>query len=118
MVKRRRGHSIPLLREPRDAPGQALYRRLYQRIREGVLEGSIPPGTRLPAARTLAREEGISRNTVEAALRWLQAEGFVVRHVGAGTWISDRIPTRLVRPGANGGGESAPRPHTDRKSVV
>jgi GntR family transcriptional regulator/MocR family aminotransferase len=96
MVKRPLGHSIPLLRDPRDAPGSALHRQLYQRIRDGVLEGAIPPGTRLPAARTLAREEGISRNTVEAALGRLQAEGFVVRHVGAGTWISDRIPARLV----------------------
>ena len=96
MAKRPRGHSISLLREtatPSDAP---LHRLLYDRIRTGVLRGSIPPGTRLPAARTLAREEGVSRNTVEAALRRLKAEGFVTRRVGAGTWISDQIPARLL----------------------
>lgn len=98
MAKEARGHSIPLLSEPGERSGQPRYLRLYRRIREGVLAGAIPPGTRLPSARTLAREEGISRNTVEAALSQLQAEGFVVRRVGSGSWISDRIPDRLLRP--------------------
>lgn len=97
-MKKAGGHSIPLLREPGRASGRPLYVQLYRRIREGVLEGAIPPGTRLPSARTLAREEGISRTTVEAAFRQLRAEGFVVRHVGSGTWISDEIRARPRRP--------------------
>lgn len=105
-MKKAGGHSIPLLREPGKESGRPLYMRLYRRIREGVLDGAIPPGTRLPSARTLAREEGISRNTVEAAFRQLRAEGFVVRRVGSGTWISDEIPDRPRRP---------LRRHTERK---
>jgi GntR family transcriptional regulator/MocR family aminotransferase len=97
-MKEAGGHSIPLLREPGKESGRPLYMQLYRRIREGVLEGAIPPGTRLPSARTLAREEGISRNTVEAAFRQLLAEGFVTRRVGSGTWISERIPNRPRRP--------------------
>ena len=92
MTKKPGGHSIPMIREPREAAGRPLYVRLYRRIRDGVLRGAIPPGTRLPSARTLAREEGISRNTVEAAYRQLRAEGFVVRRVGSGTWIRDDLP--------------------------
>lgn len=101
MGRRRAGSTIPVLREPvagdRDEP---LYRRLYRRVREGVLSGAIAPGTRLPSARTLAHDEGISRNTVEAAYRQLRAEGFVVRRVGSGTWVDAEIPERLVRPRA------------------
>lgn len=83
---------------PRDANGQPLYLQLYRRIRDGVLQGAIPPGTRLPSARTLARAEGVSRNTVEAAYRQLGAEGFLVRRVGSGTRIRDDLPARLLRP--------------------
>jgi GntR family transcriptional regulator / MocR family aminotransferase len=102
-LKHPSGHSVPLLREPQPKSARPLYIRLYQRIRAGVLNGALPPGTRLPSARTLAREEGISRNTVEAALHQLQAEGFVVRKTGAGTWISDELPTRLLRPRRSSG---------------
>jgi GntR family transcriptional regulator / MocR family aminotransferase len=98
MAKRARGHPIPLLSVPGERAGQPRYVRLYRRIREGVLQGALAPGTRLPSARTLAREEGLSRNTVDAALAQLQAEGFVVRRVGSGSWISDRIRNEPLRP--------------------
>jgi GntR family transcriptional regulator / MocR family aminotransferase len=97
-MKASRGHSIPFLEEPTPESGLPLYRQLYRRIREGVLRGAIGPGTRLPSARTIAREEGVSRNTVEAAFSQLQAEGFVVRRVGSGTWVPDDLPDRLMGP--------------------
>jgi GntR family transcriptional regulator/MocR family aminotransferase len=84
-MKRKRGHSIPFLRDPESGPPRPLYLQLYRRISEGVLGGAIASGARLPSARTLASEEGVSRNTVEAAYRQLQVEGFVERRVGSGT---------------------------------
>lgn len=99
-MKDRRGHSIPLLEEMALESGLPLYRQLYRRIRDGVLRGALGPGTRLPSARTIAREEGISRNTVEAAFSQLQAEGFVVRRVGSGTWVTEDLPDRLMAPRA------------------
>lgn len=110
-MKDSRGQSIHMLDEPDTDPGRPLYIRLYLRIRDGVLQGAIAPGTRLPSARVLARELGVSRNTVEAALRQLQAEGFVVRRVGSGTRVADDLPVRLLKPRAGrvsrarGGGE-------------
>lgn len=109
MPKERGGPSIPLLREPGSGSGRPLYRRLYRRIREAILQGAIPPGTRLPSARTMAREEGISRNTVEAAMRQLRAEGFVVRRVGSGTWVAEDLPARLLRPKTEAAAD-APKP--------
>lgn len=98
--------------------GRPLYVQLYRRVRDGVLRGAIPPGTRLPSARTLAREEGISRNTVEAAYGQLRAEGFVVRRIGSGTRIRDDLPERLLRPSTAARGMSAsPGPDTPTASA-
>lgn len=97
-MKHKRGHSIPFMRVSGSESHRPLYLQLYMRVSEGVLRGVIAPGSRLPSARTLAQEEGVSRNTVEAAFRQLQAEGFVERRVGSGTWVTEDLPERLLRP--------------------
>ena len=44
-----------------------LFQQLYRQLRQAVLEGRLRPGVRLPATRFLARELGLSRNTVLTA---------------------------------------------------
>lgn len=56
----------------------AIYRALLDAIRSGRLGA----GDRLPPTRTLARDLGVSRNTVAAAYESLVAEGFLSSHVG------------------------------------
>lgn len=53
-------------------------------IREDIVGGVLPPGTRL-AEEHLAQRYGVSRVPVREALRTLESEGFVVsrRHAGA-----------------------------------
>ncbi|HVE80229.1 MAG TPA: GntR family transcriptional regulator [Gemmatimonadaceae bacterium] len=75
-----------------------MYRRLYARIRGAILDGGLAAGHRLPSARTLARDLGVSRNTVEAAFAQLGAEGFLVRRVGSGSYVAPALPDRVVRP--------------------
>jgi GntR family transcriptional regulator / MocR family aminotransferase len=75
-----------------DAP---VYRQLYLQIRRLILDGRLPPGTRLPASRKLAQEYGLGRVTVTAAYGQLEAEGFVESRVGAGTFVvqlADPLP--------------------------
>ena len=81
----------------RDDP---LHLRLYRRLRASIVGGSLAPGTRLPSSRTLARDLGVSRNTVEAALSQLDAEGFVERRVGSGTYVARIAPQRPEPRGA------------------
>ncbi|WP_179404468.1 PLP-dependent aminotransferase family protein [Burkholderia guangdongensis] len=50
---------------------------LYRCIRDALLDGKMPPGTRLPSTRTLAQELGIARNSVVYAYERLADEGFV-----------------------------------------
>jgi len=36
-----------------------LQRQIYASIRQGILDGQLPPGTRLPASRMLASDLGV-----------------------------------------------------------
>ncbi|MDB5782115.1 PLP-dependent aminotransferase family protein [Caballeronia mineralivorans] len=66
-------------------------RRLYEALRDAILEGLLPAATRLPATRALAKELGIARNSAMFAYEQLAEEGFldvsrqgsVVARVGA-----------------------------------
>lgn len=84
---------------PLDGEG-ALYTQIYRAVRAAILEGRVAAGTRLPTSRELARELGISRNTVVSAFEPLRAEGYVVSRVGSGTFVAPRVGSQ---------DESAPR---------
>ena len=71
---------------------EAAHRQVYQCLREAILAGELPPGTRLPATRQLAREAGLARVTIARAYDQLAAEGFVESRVGAGTFVAAGPP--------------------------
>lgn len=79
--------------------GAPLHTRLYRQLREHILGGALGNGARLPSARTLAADLGVSRNTVESAFDQLVAEGFVVRRVGFGTMVADSLSDVAPFPG-------------------
>ncbi|CAJ0999135.1 hypothetical protein NVIRENTERO_03669 [Sodalis praecaptivus] len=66
-----------------------LNRRLYRAIRQGILEGVLRAGSRLPATRDLAQQLAISRNT---AYDQLQAEGYISTRAGSGTFVTAHLP--------------------------
>lgn len=68
--------------------GVALHAQVYLQLRARIASGALEPGARLPASRVLARQLGVARITVEAAMRRLQEEGLVVRRVGSGTVVA------------------------------
>lgn len=57
---------------------------LRQRIDAGEWRGA----GRMPAERELAEEFGVARNTVRRAVRFLEEDGTVTRHVGRGTYVA------------------------------
>lgn len=63
------------------------YHQLALALRRAIETTALPAHTRLPAERLLARELGISRNTVVAAYQELEACGLVERRHGSGTWV-------------------------------
>lgn len=73
--------------------------QVYWQIRQQILQGQLPPSSKLPASRLLARQAGVARVTVLEALAQLQAEGFVVSKPGAGTFVAEALPdTAVSRP--------------------
>jgi GntR family transcriptional regulator/MocR family aminotransferase len=96
MPKRAAGVPLPFLQP--DAGGrEPLHRQLYERLRESILSGTLAPRSRLPSTRTLARELGVSRGTVEGAFAQLDAEGFLARRVGSGSVVA--LPEHARLPG-------------------
>jgi GntR family transcriptional regulator / MocR family aminotransferase len=68
-----------------DAAGPSpLYSQLGAQLRELILAGDIPEGSRLPSTRVMAAELAIARNTVVSALEQLSAEGLLESRRGSG----------------------------------
>jgi len=61
----------------RDGAGITLTRQLYDQLRATMLSGAWPPGHRLPSSRELARQLGVSRNTVSGVIDQLAMEGYL-----------------------------------------
>lgn len=58
-------------------------------IRAAILTGELEPGSRLPAGHELAQFFGVSRMTVQTAIRTLREEGFVNSRTGSGVYVRD-----------------------------
>ncbi|MEM6337773.1 MAG: winged helix-turn-helix domain-containing protein, partial [Bacteroidota bacterium] len=105
MAPYKRPPLINLVKTGFDADGKAsspLYVQLYRHVRSLILDDVLDAGARLPSSRTLARDIGLSRTTVELAYDELAAEGFVERRRGSGTYVVDLHPALPDRPGVPG----------------
>jgi len=67
--------------------GIALYAQLETYLRERIVDGTLPPGSRLPTEMKLAQQHGMSRNTVRQAMSALVHEGLLERVQGRGTFV-------------------------------
>lgn len=84
----------------------SLQDQLFLQLRRLIVNGQISRGVRLPASRSMAQEMGISRNTVTLVYDRLQAEGYVRRETGSGTFVEDRLPEDLLPSSPNKGNVS------------
>lgn len=71
------------------ASDKPLYHQLVTHLRNAIISGRLPVGTKLPSTRVFAHELDVSRITVVQAFDALQTEGLLVSHVGAGTFVTD-----------------------------
>lgn len=67
---------------------QPPYARVKQFLKEGLAAGHWPPGAQMPSEAELVARFGVSRMTVNRALKELQAEGLVERSQGLGTFAA------------------------------
>ena len=66
-----------------------LYLTVYRRYRELILDGTLPPGTKMPSLRTCARELKLSRTTIESAYLQLAADGYIIAKAQSGYYVTD-----------------------------
>src|SRR5262245_59924169 len=76
---------------PLSKNGVPLFRQLYARLREAILQGAFRAGEKLPSIRELAEQLKISRTVVLLAYDQLLAEGFLVGREGSGTYVSSAV---------------------------
>ncbi|MFH0517314.1 PLP-dependent aminotransferase family protein [Streptomyces sp. M41] len=63
------------------------YRRLADRVADGIASGRLKPGERLPPQRVFARRLGIAASTAGRVYAELVRRGLVVGEVGRGTFV-------------------------------
>ena len=66
-----------------------VYEQIYTQIRQQIIDGELPKGSRLTPTRTLAKDYHLSRNTVLSAYLQLQSEGFIRSVQGSGFYVED-----------------------------
>ncbi|MDH4050336.1 MAG: histidine utilization repressor [Rubrivivax sp.] len=67
-------------------PATSAYARVKTWLKNGLSRGRWPAGARMPSEAELVDHFGVSRMTVNRALKELQAEGLLERRQGAGTF--------------------------------
>ena len=64
-----------------------LYEQLYAALADEIRTGQRAPGTPLPGRRTMAAQQGVSVNTVDAAYQMLAAEGLAEARPRSGFYV-------------------------------
>lgn len=73
-----------------------LYFQIATRIEKAIIDGQLPPGTRLENEIALGQRLNLSRPTIRHALQELVNKGLLVRRRGIGTQVAHRPVTRKV----------------------
>ena len=79
-------------------PDQNRQQAVFDRLRQGILAGTLPTGARLPPTRALAEELGVARQTVVLAYERLASEGYVRARTGSGTYVAPDLPDAAPAP--------------------
>lgn len=75
---------------------QPLHDKIYHQIKDKILTGELPSGTKLLSIKSLSMELSVSRNTVEYAYQQLTAEGYIHSKPRSGYYVSLLDPE--IRP--------------------
>ena len=68
---------------------QSIYMQLVDRIRQRIITGYYPPGSRMASVRELADEAGVNPNTMQRALAALEESGIIYAQRTAGRFVTD-----------------------------
>ena len=75
---------------------ERLYQLVVQQIEQGIVQGGLKVGDRLPPERELGERFGVSRTAVREAVKALREKGLVQSDPGRGTFVTNGT-SRAVR---------------------
>ena len=115
--------SFPLEVPLEGGGGLPLFLAIARALTDDIRRGRLHPGDALPGSRTLAASLGVHRNTVLAAYRELESEGWLITRPAGGTFVSEALPdsaprrftpaSRAAMPARTGFALGAPLPDDD-----
>ncbi|WP_257350707.1 GntR family transcriptional regulator [Pseudalkalibacillus decolorationis] len=73
----------------------SLYKIIYDDVVDKILSKTYESGDKLPSESELERLHGASRTPVRQALMQLEADGFIFRLQGKGSFVSNQRPTDM-----------------------
>lgn len=68
--------------------GKPAYMQIYTQLRQDIIDGVLPGGSRLPSKRLMAEEVGVSLITVEHAYELLADEGYISTRQRSGYYVA------------------------------
>ena len=66
-----------------------IYLQLTDELEKKIINGTYPPGSRLPAVRELAAEAGVNPNTMQRALTQMENSGLIYTQRTSGRFLTD-----------------------------
>ena len=86
------------------------YLALYESLREEILSGARPYGSRLPSRRSLARDRGVSGVTADHCVELLCEEGYAEARPRSGYYVTYRESDSFAQPSSRPERRAAPLP--------
>lgn len=78
-----------------------LYFQFYLQLKQDIITGDLPPGTRLPSIEGLYEQHELSQGTVRKALELLEKEGLIFKKQRLGTVVEEQIDFQMWAPGSS-----------------
>ena len=76
-----------------------IYAQILEQIKERIIVGEYPPGSRLPSVRELATEAAVNPNTMQRAMAELEREGYVVTNRTTGRTVTQKYIEKMEQLG-------------------
>ena len=67
-----------------------IWQQLTEQLRQRIVTGVYPPGSRFPAVRELASEAGVNPNTMQRAMSQLETDELVITNRTLGRTVTDK----------------------------
>ena len=71
-------------------PMTPIWVQVATHLKQRIVTGELPPGSKLPGGRDLALEYGINPNTAARIYQELEREGVCMTRRGTGTFVTER----------------------------